>query len=168
MFQVGEKVVYPQYGLGIITEVTEKKVSDTILNFYRLEFHVKQMEILVPVQRAVDNGLRRVMGFDEVSELITFIQFNGASVQSQQWHRWRKRTMEQLKGGNPMEIAGIYCYLCHLEKKKGLSFTERKILMQVEKMLITEISAAREISETEAEKIVRVNKKEPLVSHLAS
>ena len=66
MFQLGEKVIYPQYGLGTISEVTEKQVNGKSLSFYRLEFPIKQMEILVPIQRAKDNGLRKVMGLEEV------------------------------------------------------------------------------------------------------
>lgn len=158
MFEVGEKVVYPQYGLGIITEVITKQVSDAHITFYRLQFPVKQMEIFVPVQRAKDNGLRRVMNASELDALVTFLSGNQNTVKPQQWHRWRKKTQEQLKTGEPMDMAGIYCYLNNLEKKKGLSFTERKILIQVERMLIAEISAAGDLCEQDAEMMVRGKK----------
>ena len=160
MFQVGEKVVYPQYGLGIITEVTERVVADKVLNFYRLQFLVRQMEIFVPVQRAKENGLRRVMPLDEVNDLVAYVTARVDRVQPQQWHRWRKKTQEQLRTGEPMDMAGIYVYLSNLEKKKGLSFTERKILIQVERLLITEVAAAKQISEEEAEALLLPGKKE--------
>jgi CarD family transcriptional regulator len=155
MFQLGEKVIYPQYGLGTISEVTEKSVNGTRHAFYRLEFSVKQMEILVPVQRARENGLRRVMDEDSVNDLIRFICSSHFVPKPQQWHRWRKKTLEQMKTGDPMDIANIYCYLRTLEGKKGLSFTERKILMQVERMLISEVAVAKQISEEEAEALLR-------------
>jgi CarD family transcriptional regulator len=155
MFQLGEKVIYPQYGLGTISEVTEKSVNGTQHSFYRLEFPVKQMEILVPVQRAKENGLRKVMDEDEVDHLVKFICSANCVPKPQQWHRWRKKTLEQMKTGDPMDIANIYCYLRSLEGKKGLSFTERKILMQVERMLISEIAVAKQISEQSAEVLIR-------------
>lgn len=155
MFQLGEKVIYPQYGLGTISEVTEKQVNGSRHSFYRLEFPVKQMEILVPVQRAQENGLRKVMHEHEVDHLIKFICSANCVTKPQQWHRWRKKTLEQMKTGDPMDIANIYCYLRSLEGKKGLSFTERKILMQVERMLISEISVAKQVSEQIAEDLIR-------------
>ena len=78
-----------------------------------------------------------------------------SSPKPQQWHRWRKKTLEQMKTGDPMDIASIYCYLRSLEGRKGLSFTERKILMQVERMLISEIAVAKECGEDIAGDLIR-------------
>ena len=154
MFELGEKVIYPQFGLGTIAEVTEKQVDGASLSFYRLAFPIKQMEILVPVQRATENGLRKVMSPKDVDALLAHINDTKIAPKPQQWHRWRKKTLEQLKSGDPLEIAEIYRYLCSLQGKKGLSFTERKILIQVERMLISEISVAKQISEAQAGKLI--------------
>ncbi|MEE8434240.1 MAG: CarD family transcriptional regulator [bacterium] len=151
VFEAGEKVIYPQFGLGTISGVTQKQVNGTSHSFYRLEFPLKQMEILVPVTRASENGLRRVMSSKEVEEVLKFLSSAPPPPKPQQWHRWRKKTLEQLKSGHPLEIAKIYCHLNILEGKKGLSFTERKILLQVERMLISEIAVAQEITEEKAE-----------------
>ena len=162
-FQLGEKVIYPQFGLGTIAEVTEKQVNGTSLEFYRLEFPIKQMEILVPVERAKENGLRKVMTHKEVDSLIDCISSADQSSKPQQWHRWRKKTLAQLKTGDPQEIGKIYCYLQSLEAKKGLSYTERKILLQVERMLISEIAVAKQMSEEDAEDLL-TPKKQPVKS----
>lgn len=153
-FEPGEKVIYPQFGLGTIAEVTQKQVNGTELSFYRLEFPVKQMEILVPVRRARENGLRRVMSKKEVEGLVRCIKDSSDVAKPQQWHRWRKKTLAQLKTGDPLEIAKIYCYLRSLEVRKGLSYTERKILLQVERMLIAEIAVAKQISEDDAQTLI--------------
>lgn len=154
LFEAGEKVMYPQFGLGTVAGVTRKDVDGDVLSFYRLEFPLKQMEILVPVKRAAENGLRRVMSDEDVHAVMSYLSDPPACSKPQQWHRWRKKTLEQLKTGDPLEVAKIYCYLNTLEGKKGLSFTERKILLQVERMLVTEISAARDIPEEEAERLI--------------
>jgi len=150
LFRLGEKVVYPQFGLGTIAEVTQKQVNGTALNFYRLEFPVKHMEILVPVKRAKENGLRKVMTGEEVDSLLSCLNSDADAPKPQQWHQWRKKTMAQLKTGDAQEAARIYCFLRTLDRKKGLSYTERRILQQVEKMLAAEISAVKLISEDEA------------------
>jgi CarD family transcriptional regulator len=164
LFEPGEKVMYPQFGLGTIAGVTKKQVNGTSLSFYRLEFPLKQMEILVPVKRASENGLRRVMSHGEVEQVLEYVSCAPPSSKPQQWHRWRKRTLEQLKSGNPLEIAKIYCYLHSLEGKKGLSFTERKILLQVERMLISEIAVAKQISEDQVEAIIARSKEARLAT----
>ena len=160
-FQLGEKVIYPQFGLGTIAGVIEKQVDGANFNFYRLEFPIKQMEILVPVMRAKENGLRKVMNHDEVDDLIDCISTSHQISKPQQWHRWRKKTLAQLKTGDPHEIGKIYCYLQSLEQKKGLSYTERKILLQVERMLIAEIAVAKQVSENEAEELIAPRKPKP-------
>lgn len=157
-FEPGEKVMYPQFGLGTIAGVTSKQVDGSDLSFYRLEFPLKQMEILVPVKRASENGLRRIMSNGEVEEVLEFLSCAPPSSKPQQWHRWRKKTLEQLKSGNPLEIAKIFCYLNSLEGQKGLSFTERKILLQVEKMLVSEIAVAKQISEEQAEVMITAHR----------
>jgi len=154
LFEPGEKVMYPQFGLGTVAEVTEKEVNGSAHRFYRLEFPVKQMEILVPVQRAKENGLRRVMTRKEVKELVKHLTESPGGAKSQQWHRWRKKTLEQLKSGDPLEIANIFRYLRTLENSKGLSFTERKILTQVERMLVAEIAVAMQVTEAHAEQLI--------------
>jgi CarD family transcriptional regulator len=163
VFEPGEKVMYPQFGLGTVAEVTEKQVNGASLAFYRLEFPVKQMEILVPVQRARENGLRRVMSKKDVKELIKHLTHATRGTKFQQWHRWRKKTLEQLKSGDPLEIANIYRYLRSLETSKGLSFTERKILTQVERMLVAEIAVALHTTEAQAERMIAASKSTPKV-----
>ena len=154
LFELGEKVMYPQFGLGTIAGVTKKEVNGSDLSFYRLEFPLKQMEILVPVKRATENGLRRVMSSADVDAILSYLSCASPTTKPQQWHRWRKKTIEQLKSGEPLEIAKIFCYLNSLECKKGLSFTERKILIQVERMLVSEIAAAMQITEAKAEAVL--------------
>jgi CarD family transcriptional regulator len=158
VFEPGEKVMYPQFGLGTVAEVTEKQVNGASFAFYRLEFPVKQMEILVPVQRARENGLRRVMSRKEVKVLVKHLTLSPHGTKSQQWHRWRKKTLEQLKSGDPVEIANIFRYLRSLETSKGLSFTERKILTQVERMLVAEIAVSLHVSEAHAERMIAASK----------
>jgi CarD family transcriptional regulator len=158
IFEKGEKVMYPQFGLGTVAEVTDKQVNGSNLAFYRLEFPVKQMEILVPVQRARENGLRRVMSRKEVKELVKYLTRAPNGTKSQQWHRWRKKTLEQLKSGDPVEIANIFCYLRSLESSKGLSFTERKILTQVEHMLVAEIAVSLQVTEAHAVRMIAMPK----------
>jgi CarD family transcriptional regulator len=153
-FSPGEKVMYPQFGLGTIAGVTDKQVNGTSFSFYRLEFPLKQIEILVPVKRASENGLRRVMSEQEVQSVLDYLSCAPPTSRPQQWHRWRKKTLEQLKSGNPLEMAKIFCYLNSLEGTKGLSFTERKILLQVERMLVSEVAVAMEVSEEMAEQII--------------
>ena len=157
LFEPGEKVIYPQFGLGTIADITQKQVNGTELNFYRLEFPIKHMEILVPVKRARENGLRKVMTDSEVDDLLACLGSEEKRPKPQQWHQWRKKTLAQLKTGDAQEAARIYCYLRGLECNKGLSYTERRILLQVEKMLAAEISVVKGISEEAAEQLLAPN-----------
>ena len=156
VFEKGEKVIYPQFGLGTIAEVTKKEVGGTDHSFYRLEFPLKKIEILVPVKRATENGLRKVMTDSEVEAVLEFLKTPTKCSKPQQWHQWRKKTQELVKSGDPLEIAKIYCQLMALDSEKGLSFTEKKILAQVELLLVSEISAAKGLSEDDAASLFQI------------
>jgi len=159
-FHAGEKVVYSQFGLGTITGITEKHVNGSSFSFYRLEFPMKHMEILVPVHSALERGMRRVMSTEEVEEVLAFISCAAPDSKPQQWHRWRKKTLEQLKSGDLREAAQIFCYLNKLETQKGLSFTERKILTQVEQIIISEVAVAMDIGLEAAGAIVTEHRRD--------
>ena len=68
-FKVGEKVVYPAHGVGVIESVQSRTIAGTAKKFYMLRFLESDMTILVPMENVAAVVLRRIMGNDLVSKV---------------------------------------------------------------------------------------------------
>ena len=147
-FNTGEQVVYPQYGLGSVVQIVTKTVGGIDMSFYRVNFAVQQIEILIPVASAVEKGLRKMMCTEEVDALLETLTTPVHPMPSMQWRRWRKETQRQIKSSNPVELTEVYSHLISTveEQRKEISFTERKMLSQIEQILYSEIAACKGIT----------------------
>ncbi len=151
-FEVGEQVVYPQYGLGDVVQIVEKQIGEIRAHFYRVKFSVQQVEILIPVNTAFEKGLRKIMCEEETECVLDSLSSPVKPMSAMLWRRWRKETQRHIKSSNPIELAKIYRHLVSMveDQRKEISFTERKILSQIEQILCGEISACKEISQEDA------------------
>ena len=56
MFQVGEKIAYPMYGAGTITDIVEKEVLGEIHKYYDVNLPHSKMTVLIPVESSARVG----------------------------------------------------------------------------------------------------------------
>ena len=61
MFQVGEKIAYPMYGAGTITDIVEKEVLGEIHKYYDVNLPHSKMTVLIPVESSARVGVRRII-----------------------------------------------------------------------------------------------------------
>ena len=60
-FEVGDKVIYPNHGLGIVERIEEKTILGTTCGFYHLRIVANETTVLVPVSNVDGVGLRRAI-----------------------------------------------------------------------------------------------------------
>ena len=65
-FEVGDKVIYPNHGLGIVERIEEKTILGTTCGFYHLRIVANDTTVLVPVTNVDGVGLRRAITDHEV------------------------------------------------------------------------------------------------------
>ena len=143
MFKVGEKVVYPAHGVGIIESLQTKVVSGTQKNFYMLRILDSDMTIMIPTENVSQVGLRRVIGKDMVSKVYKILRDKKVEVDQQTWNRRYREYTEKIKTGSVLEIAKVLRDLFVLKGDKELSFGERKMLDTARNLLVKELSIAR-------------------------
>ena len=159
MYQKGEKVVYPGHGVAIVQSVQKKVVNGFVEEFYELRFVSKEMTVLVPTGKSSGVGLRCLSSTEHISlvyDIISspYIPANHDSVIAN-WNKRSKKYMGSIRTGDLKEMGAIYHYLRHIERKKELSFGEKKVLEETEKMLSEEISLVEGIEYEEAIILVR-------------
>jgi CarD family transcriptional regulator len=138
-FQIGDKVIYPNHGLGIIECIEEKTILGTTCGFYSLRIASNETMVLVPVGNADSVGLRRAIGDTEVDRLFRILG-DGKIDSQQNWKGRFKDNSEKMRSGSIYDVADVLKSLTLLSKSKNLSFREKRMLDRARFLVVSEIS----------------------------
>ena len=154
MFQVGDKIVHPMHGAGVIEGVVEERISGNRVQFYVFKMPVSGLTLKIPTANTQMIGVR---GFHAVSEIETVIgKIPQLSVDmTANWNHRYRENMERIKSGDLVEVAGVIKALMHRDSERGLSNGERKMLHNAKQILISEVVLAEDVSYGDAE--ARIN-----------
>jgi len=148
-FQVGEKVVYPNHGVGTIENISSRSFGTQQEPFYLLRLSPNSMTVMVPFSHVGDVGLRKVTKCSEINRVLAYLSA-GIPCCAHDWKDRFKENSERMKGGSLLEIAEVFKALVVIQTAKPLSFREKKMLERARSMLIIETSVAKSLSESES------------------
>ena len=154
LFQIGEKVVYPNQGIGTIENIGIRAFGTQSEKFYLLRLVCNSMTVMVPFSHVQDIGLRKVTKNGEISRVLSFLA-EGVCRCSHDWKNRFKENSEKMRGGNLLQVAEVLKTLLVLQMAKSLSFREKKMLDRARHMLITEVAISRGIREEDAVEILQ-------------
>src|SRR5438067_7479056 len=138
-FEIGDKVIYPNHGLGIVERIEEKTILGTTCGFYHLRIVANETTVLVPLTNVDGVGLRRAISDDEVDRLFTLLG-DGKIDNHQNWKGRFKDNSDKMRSGSIYEVADVLKSLTFLAKSKSLSFREKRMLDRAKFLIISEVS----------------------------
>lgn len=141
MFKVGDKVVYPMHGAGVIESVEEREVLGERRSYYIMRIPIGDMKVMVPTDNVQEVGLRQVISSGEVSQVIGVLK-EKKSTMNANWNKRFRANMEKIKTGDIYEVAEVVRNLVLRDKDKGLSTGERKMLENAKQILVSELVLA--------------------------
>ena len=148
-FAVGEKVVYPNQGVGMIENISTRCFETRPEKFYLLRLFCSSMTVMVPFANAETIGLRKLSKTADVAKVLAYLA--GPAVENLgDWKLRFKINSDKMLTGSLLQIAEVFKQLVRLHAEKPLSFREKKMLDRTRTMLLSEVSLARNIRETEA------------------
>ena len=153
MFKIGDKVVYPMHGAGVIEAIEEKEVLGEMKHYYILRLPIGNMKVMIPIDHGRDVGLRQVITQDDVQVVLRILSDKSTSMPPN-WNRRYRANLEKIKSGNIYEVAEVVRNLIKRDKEKGLSSGERKMLENARQILISELVLATELEEDKAQSLV--------------
>jgi CarD family transcriptional regulator len=148
-FQVGEKVVYPNHGVGTIENISSRSFGAQQERFYLLRLIPNSMTVMVPFSHVGDVGLRKVTKNSDINRVLTYLAA-GRPTCAHDWKDRFKENSEKMKGGSLIEIAEVFKALAMIQSAKPLSFREKKMLERARSMIILETAVAKAVNEAEA------------------
>ena len=138
-FEVGDKVIYPNQGLGVVERIETRTIMGTTCGFYSLRMASSDTTVLVPVDNVEDVGLRRAIGDHEVKKLFTLLG-NGKIDNHQNWKGRFKDNSNKMRTGSLYDVIDVLKSLNHLSQSKNLSFREKRMLDRAKFLVVSEIS----------------------------
>ena len=138
-FQVGDKVIYPNHGLGIVERIEEKTILGTTCGFFHLRIVSNDTTVLVPVANVDNVGLRKAIDDDEVNRLFSLLG-DGKIDNHQNWKGRFKDNSDKMRTGSIYDMADVLKSLTFLSKSKSLSFREKRMLDRAKALIISEVS----------------------------
>ncbi len=153
MFNIGDKVVYPMHGAGVIESIEEKEVLGEKRQYYILRLPVGDMKVMIPISNCDGVGLRSVVTRDEVQKVFKILKGQGSTM-STNWNRRYRANLDKIKSGNIYEVAEVVRNLIQRDKEKGLSSGEKKMLENARQILISELVLATEMEEEKAQSML--------------
>jgi len=138
-FEVGDKVIYPNQGLGTVECIETRTIMGTTCGFYSLRMASSDTTVLVPVDNVEDVGLRRAVGDHEVKKLFALLG-NGKIDNHQNWKGRFKDNSNKMRTGSLYDVIDVLKSLNHLSQSKNLSFREKRMLDRAKFLVVSEIS----------------------------
>jgi CarD family transcriptional regulator len=138
-FQIGDKVIYPNHGLGVVEKVEEKTILGTTTGFFHLRIISNETTVLVPVANVDNVGLRRAITDEEVERLFQLLG-DGNIDNHQNWKGRFKDNSDKMRTGSIYDMADVLKSLTFLAKSKSLSFREKRMLDRAKSLIVSEIS----------------------------
>lgn len=148
MFNIGDKVVYPMHGAGIIENIEEKEISGEKIRYYIIKLPMGDMKAMVPLNKVSEIGLRQVVDEDEILKVFEVLKSDTTKMSNNWNHRYREN-MEKIKSGSIFEIAEVVRNLSVRDRQKGLSTGEKKMYENARRILLSELVLAKDMAENQ-------------------
>jgi CarD family transcriptional regulator len=149
MFDVGDKVVHPHHGAGVVTRRETRVVLGEEREYLTIHIPLTDLVLNVPADGAEAVGVRRVIGESVLDDLARTLTAGDIELEGN-WNRRFRRNRDKIKTGDVFEIAEVIRHLAVRDRGRGLSSGERQLFARAKRMLAAEVQYARGTDEEEA------------------
>src|SRR5436853_1233670 len=152
-FHIGDKVVYPNHGVGVIEQISSRTIGASVEKYYLLKIKANSLKVKVPFHNVNTVGLRRVVKNGEIQKIVDFLM-DGECDNNADWKYRFKENSERMRTGSLLDVAAVLKGLLLLNQSKPLSFREKKMLERARYLLVSELAMARNVEEPEIEEVL--------------
>ncbi len=152
MFNIGDKVVYPMHGAGIIQDIEEKNILGEKTAYYIIKMP-GEVKVMVPTAKAEEIGMRNIIDGETASKVFQVLETDSTEM-SLNWNKRYRDIMEKMKSGDIYEVADVVRNLSFKQKERGLSTGEKKMLLNAKQILVSELTLAENAQKEAIEELV--------------
>ena len=138
MFSIGDLVVHPMHGAGVIDDIVREKVAGATQEYYVFKMPVGGLVLKIPVANSTAVGLRGIISRDEAEALLDALPDLTVETNAN-WNKRDQENLTRLKSGDLYQVAQVIKSLMQRDSVRGLSTGERKMLHNAKQIMITEL-----------------------------
>ncbi len=153
MYSLGDKVVYPVHGVGVINSIEDKTVLGEKRSYYVIKLSISDMTVMIPTNKSEDLGLRLVVS-DRVATKALKIIGSETTEMEEDWKSRYQQNFEKIKSGSILNVAEVVRNLFHRNKVKELSIMEKKLYENAYRLLVDEISYVKGLEREQVQNLV--------------
>lgn len=153
MYNIGDKIVYAVHGAGTIVDIQEIEILNNIEKYYILLLPINDIKISIPESEINSSKIRPIITKSEGEKVIEILR-SEKTMMSSNWGKRYRENLEQLKSGDIFEIADIVRNLTILDNEKSLSASEKKMLNDAKRVMVSELVIVGSITKEEASEMI--------------
>lgn len=153
MFNIGDKVVYPMHGAGIIEGIEEREILGEKRKYFVMRMPIGDVKVMVPLANMEEVGVREIIHYEDFEKVIAILKGEKTSM-SDNWNKRYRENMDRIKSGDIFELAEVVRNLLLLDNEKGLSTGERKMFNSAKQMLLSEMALVSDLEVEEVENLI--------------
>jgi CarD family transcriptional regulator len=152
-FHIGDKVVYPNHGVGVIEQISSRTIGTNVEQFYLLKIQANSLKVMVPFNNVGTVGLRRVVKNGDIQKILDFLT-DGECDNNSDWKYRFKENSDRMRTGSLFDVAAVLKGLLQVNQAKPLSFREKKMLERARYLLVSELAMAKNCEDSQVETLL--------------
>lgn len=153
MYHVGDKIVYPMHGAGIIEAIEEREVLGKKHLYYIMRMPAGDMTAMIPTEGCDEIGVRYVISREEAEKVLETYK-NAEVCHDSNWNKRHRENMIKIKSGDIYQVIGVVKELMYRDREKGLSTSERKMLNSARQIMVSELVLSSVAGKNDIENII--------------
>ncbi len=154
MYNIGDSIVYPMHGAGVIEAIEEREILGCVHQYYIVRLPIAgEMTLMLPLGKCEEIGIRNVISKEEASKVLEAFRTVEIDCDSN-WNKRHRENMVKIKSGDIYQVLGVVKELMYRDKLKGLSTSERKMLNNARQIVISELVLSKVADKEDIESII--------------
>ena len=153
MYQIGDKIVYPMHGAGVVEAIEEREIMGAKQKYYIMKMPIGDMKVMIPMANADEIGVRATISSEQATMVLETFRTCKTDYSSN-WNKRYRENMLKIKSGDIIEVCSVVKILMLRDKSKGLSTGERKMLANAKQILISELVLANNAPKADVEETI--------------
>ncbi|MHC0039647.1 CarD family transcriptional regulator [Pseudoneobacillus sp. C159] len=153
LFQIGDNVVYPMHGAGVIEAIEEKEIQGQTHRYFVIKMPSSNMHVMIRMDSVLKSGIRSIADLQTLKAvLLTFHQEE--MDRSLTWKQRYQLNQEKMRSGKIEDSAEVIRDLSQIHKEKKLNSSEKQMLDNAKKIFLSEVGLINRMSEYQAKDLI--------------
>src|SRR5215472_8871700 len=106
-FRIGQKVVYPNQGVGVVEQISTRNLTGQTEMYYLLKLNTNSLRVMVPMSNVASVGLRRVVKSSEIKPVLDYLN-RGSCATPHDWKGRFRENSEKMRTGSLQQVAEVF------------------------------------------------------------